>query len=210
MVDIFPFSDVACVAFCLFLLTGSCHVCIQIHTTCCCIPDAPQRCTTWLDFGTTPDPENLQPDCGFVWVKSSCSEAIAWRKVWLTKQQNVDLTTNGLWAMPLNTGWAPVKESRLQDWENLKKYVPIHKHGDVCPMVLLWLHHPCLLGVSVVGRNQYDYNTPAFSGSPWWGEINMATSPRPSWGPHGGEKSIWRNHPYLLGMPDAHGGGEST
>ena len=34
------------------------------------------------------------------------------------------------------------------------------------------------------------YITPAFSGSPWWGEINMATLPLPSWGPHGGEKSI--------------------
>ena len=38
-------------------------------------------------------------------------------------------------------------------------------------------------------RNQYGYITPAFLGSPWWGEINMATSPLPSRGPHGGEKS---------------------
>ena len=29
-------------ACCLFLSTGSYHVCIQIHTTCCCFP----RCTT--------------------------------------------------------------------------------------------------------------------------------------------------------------------
>ena len=43
--------------------------------------------------------------------------------------------------------------------------------------------------VPMVGRNQYGYITPAFSGSPWWGEINMATSPLPSRGPHGGEKS---------------------
>ena len=35
--------------------------------------------------------------------------------------------------MPLNTGWVPVKAHRLQDWEKLKKYVPIHKQGDVCP-----------------------------------------------------------------------------
>ena len=35
--------------------------------------------------------------------------------------------------MPLNTGWVPVKACRLQDWEKLKKYVPIHKQGDVCP-----------------------------------------------------------------------------
>ena len=58
----------------------------------------------WLDFGTNPDPENPQPHPGFVWVKSGYSEtiAIAWCKVQLTKQRNVDLTTDGLWAMPLN------------------------------------------------------------------------------------------------------------
>ena len=43
------------------------------------------------------------------------------------------LTTDGLWAMPVNTGWVPVKECRLQDWENLKKYVPVHKQGDGVP-----------------------------------------------------------------------------
>ena len=32
-----------------------------------------------------------------------------------------------------NLGWVPVKARRLQDWEKLKKYVLIHKHGDVCP-----------------------------------------------------------------------------
>jgi hypothetical protein len=89
--------------------------------------------TKWLDFGQTPDPENLQPDPGFVWVKSGYSMSIAWRKVQLTKQRNVDLTTDGLWAMPLNTGWVPVKARRLQDWEKLKKYGPNHKQGDVCP-----------------------------------------------------------------------------
>ena len=53
---------------------------------------------------------------GFVWVKSGYSEAIAWRKVRLTKQRNADLTTDGLWAMPLNAGWVPVKaRRRLQD-----------------------------------------------------------------------------------------------
>jgi hypothetical protein len=66
-------------------------------------------------------------------MKSGYSETIAWCKVRLTKQRNVDLTTDGLWAMPLNTGWVPVKARRLQDWEKLKKYVPIHKQGDVCP-----------------------------------------------------------------------------
>ena len=57
----------------------------------------------------------------------------AWRKIRPIKQRNVNLTTDGLWAMPLNTGWVPVKACMLQDWENLVKYVPIHKHGDVCP-----------------------------------------------------------------------------
>ena len=56
--------------------------------------------------------------------RTGYSEAIAWRKVRLTKQRNVDLTTDGLWAMPLNTGWVPVKARRLQDWEKLKKYLP--------------------------------------------------------------------------------------
>ena len=87
----------------------------------------------WLDFGQTPDPENLEAHPGFVWVKSGYSEAIARRTVQLTKQRNVDLTTDGLWAMPLNTGSVPVKACRLQDWEKLKKYVPNHKQGDVCP-----------------------------------------------------------------------------
>ena len=69
----------------------------------------------WLDFGISPDPENLQPHPGFVRVKSGYSETNAWRKVRLTKQRNVDLTTDGLWAMPLTTGWVPVKAHRLQD-----------------------------------------------------------------------------------------------
>ena len=54
-------------------------------------------------------------------------------QVGLLKQRNVDLTTDGLWAMPLNEGWVPVKARRLQDWQKLKKYVPVHKQGDVCP-----------------------------------------------------------------------------
>ena len=29
--------------------------------------------------------------------------------------------------------WVSVKARRLQDLEKLKKYVPIHKQGDVCP-----------------------------------------------------------------------------
>ena len=87
----------------------------------------------WLDFGSTPDPVNLQPHPGYVWLKSGYSEAIPWRQVGLIKQRNVNLTTDGLWAMPLNEGWVPVKARRLQDWQKLKKYVPVHKQGDICP-----------------------------------------------------------------------------
>ena len=87
----------------------------------------------WLDFGTTPDEGSLSPHPGFAWMKAGYSESIEWRKVRLTKQRNVDLTTDGLWAMPLNSGWVPVKSRRLQDWQKLKKYVPNNKHGDVCP-----------------------------------------------------------------------------
>ena len=66
-------------------------------------------------------------------MKSGYSEAVAGCKVRLTKQRNVDLTTDGLWTMPLNTGWVPVKARRLQDWGKLKKYVPVHKQGGLCP-----------------------------------------------------------------------------
>ena len=143
-------SDIACVACCLFLSTGTCHIYIYIHSTSCCFP----RCTTkafgaqkgslggaqrvwvqqhevvrklrilkgtdfwntynssgshtdhqqkpvlirdetvkWLDFGSTPDPVNLQPHPGYVWLKSGYSESIPWQKVRLTKHRNVDLTT---------------------------------------------------------------------------------------------------------------------
>ena len=51
----------------------------------------------------------------------------------------MDPTTDGVWAMPLNTGWVPIKARKLQDWEKLKKYVPIHKQGDVCPNGILAL-----------------------------------------------------------------------
>ena len=49
-----------------------------------------------------------------MWMKSGYSESIQWRKVRLTKQRNVDLTMDGLWAMPLNTGWVPVTSEELQ------------------------------------------------------------------------------------------------
>ena len=48
------------------------------------------------------------------------------------KEHQMDLTTDGLWAMRLNTGRVPVKAHTLQEWGKLKKYVPIHKQGDVC------------------------------------------------------------------------------
>ena len=41
LLDCLRFSSVfddACVVCCLFLLTGSCHVFIQIHVTGCCFP----------------------------------------------------------------------------------------------------------------------------------------------------------------------------
>ena len=96
-----------CAACCPLLLTGTHHVCLQIHATCCCLP----RCTT-ATFGAE---KGSLWGC-FAWMKAGYSESIEWRKVRLTKQRNVDLTTDGLWAMPLNSGWVPVKSRRLQDW----------------------------------------------------------------------------------------------
>ena len=60
------------------------------------------------------------------------SETIPWRKVQLIKERNMDLTTDSLWAMPFHKGWVLVKARRLQDWGKLKKYVLVHKQGDVC------------------------------------------------------------------------------
>ena len=65
----------------------------------------------------------------------------------------------------------------------------------------MWLHHPCLLRVPMVEIDQYGYIAPTFSRYPWWGEINMATSPLPSQGPHGGERSIWLHRPCRLSVP---------
>ena len=53
-------------------------------------------------------------------MKDTCAECELYNlqirsKVQLTKKRNVDLTADGLWAMPLNTGWVPVKKHRLQD-----------------------------------------------------------------------------------------------
>ena len=121
-------SDGACVACCLFLSTGSCHVLIQIYTTGCCFPGrttkafVAQKGSLW---GCTVGAGGS--------TLCMAEIRIQWRKVGLIKQRNVDLTTDGLWAMPLNEGWVPVKARRLQDWQKLKKYVPVHKQGDVCP-----------------------------------------------------------------------------
>ena len=85
-------------------------------------------------------------------------------------------------------------------------YITLPSQGPHGGEESIWLHQPCLLGVPMVGRNQYGCITPAFLGSPWWGGINMATSPLPSRGPHGGEKSIWLHNPHSRGP---HGGEES-
>ena len=59
---------------------------------------------------------------------------------------------------------------------------PLPSRGPQSGEKSIWLHHPCLLGVPIVGRVQYG-------------------SPLPSRGPHSGEKSIWLHHPCLLGVP---------
>ena len=127
--------DDACVVCCLFLSTGSCHVFIQIHAMAVVSPGAPRKPLTRkrARSGGVKWVQMSWDEPGYVWLKSGYSEAIPWRKLGLIKQRNVDLATDGLWAMPLNKGWVPVKARRLQDWQKLKKYVPVHKQGDVCP-----------------------------------------------------------------------------
>ena len=139
MFEIFvPFGQCVCCLLPLFVNRQLLCLYTNSHNV-LLLPPMRHKNLWWLDFGKTPNPENLEAHPGFVWVKSGYSEAIPWRKVQLTKQRNVDLTTDGLWAMPLNTGWVPVKPRRLQDWEKLKKYVPSHKQGDVCPNGVLAL-----------------------------------------------------------------------
>ena len=41
---------------------------------------------------------------------------------------------------------------------------------------VVWLHHPYHLRIPMVWRNKYGDITPAFSGSPWCGEINRPTA----------------------------------
>ena len=102
------FLDGARVARCLLLSTGSHHVRLagayalsfdhlDQHEKPVLIQDHKMK---WLDFGIIPDEGNLSPHPGVVWMKAGYSESIEW----LTKQRNVDLTTDGLWAMPLNSG----------------------------------------------------------------------------------------------------------
>ena len=70
-------------------------------------PDAPQK----------PLARKRARSGGAQWVRVTREErgsrAIPWRKVGLIKQRNVDLTTDGLWAMPLNEGWVPVEVAGL-------------------------------------------------------------------------------------------------
>ena len=106
-------------------------------------PDAPQKLSVrkrarsvqsgcrWLGTGMAP------------YSRFAATCVHAWRKVRLTKQHNVDLTTDGLWAMPLNTGWVPAKARRLQDWEKLEKHVPIQQAGGCVPQ---WGPCPCESG----------------------------------------------------------------
>ena len=60
---------------------------------------------------------------------------------------------------------------------------------------------PMLFHRPMVGGYQHGYRTASFSGSPWWGEINMATSPVPSWGPNGGGRSKWPHQVCRVGVP---------
>ena len=80
----------------------------------------------WLDFGATSFGASatlvLHP--GEAWLKPGYSPTIPWPRVRLTKVRRVGLTSDGLWAMPLHTGWVAVKAHRLQDFEKLKKRIP--------------------------------------------------------------------------------------
>ena len=47
----------------------------------------------------------------------------------------------------------------------------------------MWLHILPPLWVPIATKDQYDSTTPTFSGFPYGGDINLATSPLPSEGP---------------------------
>ena len=122
--------DRACVACCLCLSTGI-HTAYKFTQRAVASPDAPQKALVrkrarsggadWVKIAreTTPSKAKRPRTAGS--QQPAC-----------THKEHLILD-DGLWAMPLNTGWVPVKARRLQDWEKLKKYVPIHKQGDVCP-----------------------------------------------------------------------------
>ena len=88
----------------------------------------------WLDFGATPDPENLQPHPGFVWVKSGYSKTIVWCKIRLTQQRNIDLTTDGLWAMPFNTGGSQSRRAGWRIGKNWRNMFQFTSRGMCAPM----------------------------------------------------------------------------
>ena len=92
-----------------------------------------QRAVASSDAPQKPLVRKRARSSGANWVhvtrEKSPSKAKKPHKVQLTKQRNVDLTIVGPWAMPLNTGWVPVKVHRLYDGGKLKKCVPNHKHG---------------------------------------------------------------------------------
>ena len=70
-------------------------------------------------------------------------------------------------------------------------------HGKVSK----WLHNPCLLAIPTMGRCQYGYITPAFSGSPPRGGVNTVAKPLPSWGPRNGEETTSLYNRCLRGVP---------
>ena len=48
----------------------------------------------------------------------------------------------------------------------VERIQPVGLANFLYNIISIWLHHPCLLGVPIVGIDQYGYITPAFSGSP--------------------------------------------
>ena len=43
-------------------------------------------------------------------------------QVHFSRQRNIDLITDGLWTVLLNTNGVPVKARKLKDWEKLKAF----------------------------------------------------------------------------------------
>ena len=131
--------DGACVACCLFLSTGSYHVCIQIHA-----PDAPQKpcverhrpeaisCEVHISLLSQPD---LAPCNGL--TVPCCKLAVWGFFAGLPATSRLTCTRltcthcapqSGLFCAPK----VPVKERRLSDWEKLKKY--LQARFCACPL----------------------------------------------------------------------------